>query len=508
LRRKSGAQRGLNEAHDHDVIRTPHPAIGSPESEAERRGSVVGAFVPHGRRAARPLRRISGTQRRLNRRRVSLNKTMIESFWRTLAVPSAMTAVHVAAQIGDAPGGVTLAAAAASLGGWAWACWRLAERAHAAEGAAASQQGRESEVRRSLEELRGGIAAEAGGVRHEAERVQGLLREAIRDLTGAFNRMSEHSQRQARAVTQVLSQTGRGASSGTLDVRQFAQRAGVLMESLVGVMSEASRQSAQSVQRIDSMVKHLDAIFELLGDVKTIADQTNLLALNAAIEAARAGEAGRGFAVVAEEVRNLSERSTSFNEQIRKLVFSSKDAVAQVRETVGQMASRDSGTTDRARQEVTSLLSEMENLNSVLNDGMREVSSAGDQIRDAVGQAVRCLQFEDIATQALGSAVRHAGRIESVGAEAGRLQSTMTSAPPAHAPMAYAPVAYAPAPVAAAPVAAAAPIVYAAPAAAAAPAVNGHAHAGVNGKDALDWRTPVHKPVAQENLQAGAVELF
>jgi hypothetical protein len=24
----------------------------------------------------------------------------------------------------------------------------------------------------------------------------------------------------------------------------------------------------------------------------------------------------------------------------------------------------------------------------------------------------------------------------------------------------------------------------------------------------MDWRTPVHKPVAQENLQAGAVELF
>ncbi len=446
-------------------------------------------------------------------------KPLIESFWRVLAVPSAATAAHVAVQVGGAPASLAMPVAAAALGAWAWACWRLADRAHRAENAMAAQSSRDGEHRYRLDEFRNGVVVEAGGVRQEVDRVNGLMREAIRDLTRAFGRMNDQAQRQSQAVSQVLSQTGRGGGGGaTLDVRQFAQRAGVLMENLVGVMTEASHQSAQSVQRIDSMVKHLDAIFELLGDVKTIADQTNLLALNAAIEAARAGEAGRGFAVVAEEVRNLSERSTSFNEQIRKLVFSSKDAVAQVRETVGQLASRDSGTTDRARQEVSSLLSEMEHLNTLLNDGMREVSGAGDQIREAVGQAVRCLQFEDIATQALGSAVRHAGRIESVVAEAGRVQAAMPAV--VHQPQSAAAMIYASAPVpAAAPAPQPAPIVYAAsvpqsaaPIAYAAsvptPAVNGHAHNGVNGKDALDWRTPVHKPVAQENLQAGAVELF
>jgi methyl-accepting chemotaxis protein len=194
-------------------------------------------------------------------------------------------------------------------------------------------------------------------------------------------------------------------------------------------------------------------------------------------------------------------------------VFSSKDAVAQVRETVGQLASRDSGTTDRARQEVSTLLHEMENLNSLLNDGMREVSSAGDQIRDAVGQAVRCLQFEDIATQALGSAIRHAGRIDAVGAEAGRMQAGMPvasapsvaaySAPAVAAPM-MAAAAMASVPVAAA---ASAPIMFSAPTPIATQPVAA-SHNGANGHDVMDWRTPVHKPVAQENMQAGAVELF
>src|SRR3546814_17142084 len=107
------------------------------------------------------------------------------------------------------------------------------------------------------------------------------------------------------------------------------------------------------------MVKHLDAIFDLLGDVKTIADQTNLLALNAAIEAALAGDAGRGFAVVPEEVRSLSERSTNFNEQIRKLVSVSKAATAQVRDNVGDLARRVSSVSIGAQDAGNSLLGQL-----------------------------------------------------------------------------------------------------------------------------------------------------
>lgn len=431
-----------------------------------------------------------------------MNKPMIESFWRVLAVPSAATAAHVAMQVGGATPTVTMTGAAVALGGWAWACWRLADRAHAAESKVAGQSARQAEHRRVLDELRAGLAAETVGVQQEVDRVNGLLREAIRNLSSAFSRMNEHSQRQAQAVSAVLSQTGRGG--GSLDVRQFAQRAGCLMGNLVCTMTEASRHSVTSVQRIDAMVKHLDAIFELLGDMKTIADQTNLLALNAAIEAARAGEAGRGFAVVAEEVRNLSERSTNFNEQIRKLVFSSKDAVAQVRETVGHVANRDSDTTDRAKLEVTRWMADMEALNQHLNEAMGSVASSGDNIRKAVDQAVRCLQFEDIATQALGSASRHAGRIDAVNSEAARLHALVESEPV----MTYAAPMSAPRTAPSQPSAAPASFVFK-PATPVVAAANGTHVNGVNGHNgAMDWRTPVHKPVAQDNLQAGEVELF
>ncbi|MGQ0528859.1 MAG: hypothetical protein ACT4PG_03390, partial [Panacagrimonas sp.] len=106
-----------------------------------------------------------------------------------------------------------------------------------------------------------------------------------------------------------------------------------------------------------------------------------------------------------------------------------------------------------------------------------------------------------IATQALGSAVRHAGRIEAVGADAGRMQASFEPEP--SAPVAVAPSSNSAAMMAASAVAA--PIVFSAPIpapASTAPSVH------INGKEAMDWRTPVHKPVAQQNMQAGAVELF
>ncbi|MCX7071562.1 MAG: methyl-accepting chemotaxis protein [Gammaproteobacteria bacterium] len=389
------------------------------------------------------------------------------------------------------------AGALLALGGWAAFGW-VARRGDRRERQLASvHEGQLHHHRQMLDELRGGLINESTGVQHEVERVRSLILEAVRSLTGAFETMNRQSQAQEAAVGRILSRA-EGSHGGGVDVQHFARTASQLMEGLVDILAGVSRQSATSVQHIDAMVKHLDAIFELLGDVKTIADQTNLLALNAAIEAARAGEAGRGFAVVAEEVRNLSERSTSFNEQIRKLVFSSKDSIAKVREAVGEMATRDMSASHQARNEVGRLMQQVEEINGAVAVSAREAHAAGEQINVAVGQAVRCLQFEDIATQALGSALLHLNRLRQIGDETQSLQAVLVNEalphPAAPSPMPGYPQA-APAYVAPKP----APTMATPPP----PAAPAAAEAGKS-----DWRAPVHKPVAQLSMQAGAVELF
>lgn len=350
---------------------------------------------------------------------------------------------------------------AGACAAWLWTTWRVGGALAQAQAHERGQLEQAQQRSKALDELGGALASDAAGVRQEVQRVRGLIQQATRELTASFESMNRQAQLQQAAAARIVNRSGDDA--GSVGVRQFAQQAGKLMEGLVNVLADVSRQSGASVQMIDVMVKQFDAIFELLGDVKLIADQTNLLALNAAIEAARAGEAGRGFAVVAEEVRNLSERSNNFNEQIRKLVSSSKEAIASVRETVGAMAQRDSSSSQQARAEVGGLMQQIEKVDHSLTEGLREMSSAGEQIGQAVGQAVRCLQFEDISVQALAAAERHAQRLVQVQAEtvkaAGGRPSLMASLACDSAP-------------------------------------------------AEDWRLPPAKPVAQVTMHEGSVELF
>lgn len=363
------------------------------------------------------------------------------SLAKIFSVPMILTGLHVVLQVVGAP-----AYAAWALVVVLCASWAIAFRALRQQQMEAAQELDALKLKHhQLESLQQAAAAEAAGLRREAERVRTLIRDAVQQLGMSFNQMNEHARHQSSVLERILPKAG---SSGSTNAREFAQNAGQLLGDLAKTLADESRQSGLTVQRIDEMTQQLDSIFALLEDVKSIADQTNLLALNAAIEAARAGEAGRGFAVVAEEVRNLSERSTNFNEQIRKLVNHSRDAIAKVRGTVDDMAARGMDKSVAAEQKVGHMLSQVEGINDAFTDAVREASSATEQISQTVAQAVRSLQFEDIATQALGAADKHVARLQGIFDES----------------------------------------------------------RGVHPQE--DWRAPQHKPVAQVSMQSGAVELF
>jgi methyl-accepting chemotaxis protein len=246
-------------------------------------------------------------------------------------------------------------------------------------------------------------------------RVKKLIAEAIVEMNSSFTALNSLSSQQSQLVSEIISKSSK--EDGTVNVEHFAMHTSKLMENFISIMISISEQSVKTVYNIDDMVEHIDGIFKLIEDAKSIADQTNLLALNAAIEAARAGESGRGFAVVADEVRSLSIRSTNFNDQIRERINETRNAINTVRETVGEMASRDMNETISAKEEVNKLLVELGEMDNFFHKKVEEVSSVGDLLNNSVAQAVRALQFEDIANQSLLSAEQHIERFQIIQGE-------------------------------------------------------------------------------------------
>src|SRR6185312_2730024 len=274
------------------------------------------------------------------------------------------------------------------------AAWFFAMRAEPPAAPVVAAPASSEPVREALEDVRSALVDELGHATRELHQGLDLLRDAVSELGGGFDGLSNKTALQQSLLKQIID-----VQDGGVSIQDFASRTGDLLEHFVGMIVQMSRESLRIVYRIDGMAKEMDAVFGLLKNVNTIAEETNLLALNAAIEAARAGESGRGFAVVAGEIRNLASNSNQFNEQIGSHVERARAAMEQLRGLVGTMASQDLNVALSAKGGIDAMMAhvtESDARTSAVADQVVEINRG---LGSDVSTTIRSLQFEDILSQ-------------------------------------------------------------------------------------------------------------
>jgi methyl-accepting chemotaxis protein len=163
---------------------------------------------------------------------------------------------------------------------------------------------------------------------------------SIRAIDGSVANLVEASLTTANSVATMdssIKQIERNATDSAKiseELLNDAETGRTSVEATIAGISEIKRASVITSEAISTLSEKARDIGSILSVIDEVAEQTNLLALNAAIIAAQAGEHGKGFAVVAEEIKELSERTTSSTKEISKVIAAVQQEVSTAVESI------------------------------------------------------------------------------------------------------------------------------------------------------------------------------
>jgi methyl-accepting chemotaxis protein len=206
--------------------------------------------------------------------------------------------------------------------------------------------------------------------------------------------------------------SGNQQQDQTAGIKRYTDDTERIVNQLVGYMSEVRGAGEQAATSFAHMGQLIGSVMQFLNKVNEITKQTDLLALNAAIEAARAGEAGRGFAVVADEVRKLSHNTGEFSTEIHNMLSQIEISMRVVEHSIKRVSQLDMSVADESRRNVEQMRTEMENLNVAAAEQSRHIVDASGQMQTLLMEGIVSLQFDDLVSQSLDHIKRRSDVLE------------------------------------------------------------------------------------------------
>ncbi len=337
----------------------------------------------------------------------------MQQFFRETFLPLVLSIGAIVVLVGSGSGAAAIVATVAAFLTWGWMFAQRPREDTSNTAVSAVQARMERECQRIAENIGEITGQSAHRISQECEKARCNLLDGINQagqrIGDISSRLEDQGKAAARVVNIVKGETMREEDSITL--RKFAGQIDRAFQSFVQILQEMGDRSQDADQKIQEMVKQLDRMFELLGDIRGIADQTNLLALNAAIEAARAGDAGRGFAVVAQEVRQLSVSSNDLNDQIRESAENAKATINEVRAIMDQISSIDRESVLKSKEGVYRTADQLEKVNEQVSEGIIAVQNLIGDLKQAVKTARSSIDFDERVSEPVSQVEGLAGHL-------------------------------------------------------------------------------------------------
>jgi methyl-accepting chemotaxis protein len=237
------------------------------------------------------------------------------------------------------------------------------------------------------------------------DEISNLTREAVLNQKNGTDSVAAAINELDTSASEVHRNTQTAAESSVM-ARQKATQGLALVERAKEGIGQLRDQVIDNTTMITALSDKTHEVGGVLEVITSIAEQTNLLALNAAIEAARAGEQGRGFAVVADEVRSLATRTRESIDQIQSTIkglqADADNAVSSMNDVSQQANEKAEDVTNVASLlvEITSQISELDDLNTQIASAAQQQNLAADEIN------VNVVNISDVAEKSSEDAIR------------------------------------------------------------------------------------------------------